>query len=136
MEITTSRVYPHARSQVWQALTDSAALEAWLMPNTFELKKGHEFVFTTTPRGGFDGTVHCVLIDFKDHESLSYSWLGGKMNVPTVVEWRLEDHPSGMKLSLRHSGFEGFNGWMIKNLLGLGWKFTLLRKKLANFLAK
>lgn len=51
--------YPHPPSRVWAAITSSAALARWLMPNDFEPKVGHEFTFRTDPAPGFDGIVHC-----------------------------------------------------------------------------
>jgi uncharacterized protein YndB with AHSA1/START domain len=35
--------YPHAPERVWRALTDSAVIAKWLMPNTFEPKLGAQF---------------------------------------------------------------------------------------------
>lgn len=134
MEIKTSKIYPYPPSKIWHALTDSGALAEWLMPNDFRLEKDHEFTFETTPRGGFDGVVRCKILDFIPEQSLTYSWLGGKMKTPTEVRWVLEAHPEGTRLLLRHSGFEGFNGWVLKTILGMGWKINLLRKNLNTYL--
>ena len=50
-------VFPQSREVVWRALTDSAALAGWLMPNDFEPRVGHRFTFRTqpNPQAGFDG---------------------------------------------------------------------------------
>jgi Activator of Hsp90 ATPase homolog 1-like protein len=47
-------VYTHPPGRVWRALTDSAALADWLMPNDFLPRVGHRFTFTLEPVG--DGT--------------------------------------------------------------------------------
>jgi uncharacterized protein YndB with AHSA1/START domain len=56
-DIDATVVYPHPIDQVWAALTSSAALAAWLMPNDFQPEVGHTFTFTTKPAPGFDGIV-------------------------------------------------------------------------------
>jgi uncharacterized protein YndB with AHSA1/START domain len=55
--------YPHPREQVWSALTDPKALGLWLMPNDFEPRVGHEFTFRTEPGPGWDGVVHCRVLE-------------------------------------------------------------------------
>ena len=55
---------PYTPEQVWRALTDSAALERWLMPNDFAARVGHRFTFRTTPVPPyFDGIVHCEVTE-------------------------------------------------------------------------
>jgi uncharacterized protein YndB with AHSA1/START domain len=56
-DIDATVVYPHPIDQVWAALTSSAALAAWLMPNDFQPEVGRTFTFTTKPAPGFDGIV-------------------------------------------------------------------------------
>ncbi|MBX2817965.1 MAG: SRPBCC domain-containing protein [Saprospiraceae bacterium] len=134
MKINTSRYYAHPVDKVWDALTNPQALATWLMPNDFQLEKGHQFTFNTKPQGNFDGIVHCRILEFEIPHSLSYAWRGGKMKTDTIVRWTLREQQGGTKLELEHSGFEGINGWFIKQLLGFGWKRTLLAKKLSAYL--
>jgi len=54
-EITLEQTYPHPPERVWRALTDSAALAEWLMPNDFEPRVGHKFRFRSKPMPGWRG---------------------------------------------------------------------------------
>ncbi len=47
-DIDASVVYPHPVDRVWEALTSSEALAAWLMPNDFKPAVGHHFTFRTS----------------------------------------------------------------------------------------
>jgi uncharacterized protein YndB with AHSA1/START domain len=44
--------YPCPPERVWRALTDSAALTDWLMPNDFVPKLGRKFQFRSKPMPG------------------------------------------------------------------------------------
>lgn len=72
-------VFPQSREDVWRALTDSAALAEWLMPNDFEPRVGHRFTFRTqpNPQAGFDGIVHCEVLECAPPSRLAYTWAGG-----------------------------------------------------------
>ncbi len=56
-------VYPHPPRRVWRALTDSAALARWLMPNDFAPRVGHRFSFRVEPRYGRSGVVACEVVE-------------------------------------------------------------------------
>ena len=62
-DIDASVVYPHPVDRVWEALTSSEALAAWLMPNDFKPAVGHRFTFRTKPAPGFDGVVRCEVLE-------------------------------------------------------------------------
>ncbi len=53
IDVTVS--YPHPPGLVWEALTSSEALTAWLMPNGFKPVVGHRFTFRAKPAPRFDG---------------------------------------------------------------------------------
>jgi uncharacterized protein YndB with AHSA1/START domain len=120
--------YPHAPERVWRAITDSAAIARWLMPNDFEPVVGREFHFRTTPRGGWDGTVKCKVLEVSPPRTLAYSWVGG--GIDTVVTIRLVPEAGGTKLTLDHAGFAGFRGFMASKFMGSGWKSRILGKRL------
>ena len=63
--IHTDAFLPHPPEKVWRALTDSAVLASWLMPNDFQPRIGHRFTFRTepVPTHGFDGIVHCEVLE-------------------------------------------------------------------------
>jgi uncharacterized protein YndB with AHSA1/START domain len=130
-DIKLEAFYPHARERVWKAFASSDALGKWLMPNDFEPRIGHEFRFTTKPAPGFDGIVHCKVLEIKEPETLAFTWKGGP--VDTVVRFSLESVPNGTLLRLEQSGFAGLQAYMVSFLLGGGWK-KMLRKALPTVL--
>ena len=117
---------------VWHALTDSAALSQWLMPNDFVLAPGHKFQFRDTPRGGWDGIVHCQVTELEPGRRLTYSWKSEKLD--TTVTWTIEPQRGGTRLTLEHSGFTGFKSIVVSMMLNRGWRSTLLSRKLPAFL--
>jgi len=114
---------PQPREDVWRALTDSAALARWLMPNDFEPRAGHRFTFKTepNPQAGFDGIVHCEVLECDPPSALAYSWAGG--GIDTRVSYRLEPEGSGTRLLFEQSGFDLSQPWGTQALKGAeyGW---------------
>lgn len=98
---------PHRPEDVWSALTDPAALEDWLMPGDFEPRVGHRFTFRTepNPQYGFDGLVHCEVLECTPPSKLAYTWAGGSVQ-GTRVDYRLEPEGDGTRLYFEHSGFD------------------------------
>lgn len=121
-------VYQHPIEKVWGAITTSEALSQWLMPNDFKLSIGHEFQFRTKPAPGFDGIVHCVVMEIQPPHKLVYSWQGG--GVDTVLTWTLESVPGGTRLTLDHTGFRGIRGFFVSAILGKGWGSRILFQNL------
>jgi uncharacterized protein YndB with AHSA1/START domain len=121
-------VYPHSPQRVWRALTDSAAIAKWLMPNDFQPVVGHKFQFRTKPRPGFDGIVNCEVLELEPPRKLAYSWKGGGME--TVVSYTLEAVPEGTRLHFDHTGFRGLRGLLVSKMLASGWKSKILARNL------
>lgn len=119
-DIKLEAFYPYPRERVWRALTNPEALGRWLMPNDFEPKQGHKFNFRTKPAPGFDGIVHCEVLEIVEPQQLSISWKGGP--VDTVVRFSLESAPNGTKLFFEQKGFSGIKAIMVSFMLGSGWK--------------
>lgn len=120
--ITRDVFYPYPPARVWQALTNSAAIEQWLMPNDFEPRLGHHFTFRTNPMPamGFDGICHCEVTVYEPTTTLAYTWNGGKLR--SLVTYHLEPEGEGTRLKFEHSGFDlsdpaqegayrGMQGW-------------------------
>lgn len=130
-EIVVERVLPHAPEKVWKALTTAELMGRWLrMPNKgFAPVKGTRFTYQTTPAGGWDGVIHCEVLEVTPNERLVYSWKGGhESNVgygaplSTVVAFTLTKVEGGTRLSLVHSGFElPKNETAFKGMSG-GWQ--------------
>lgn len=119
-ELRLEYVYPHPPEKVWRALTDSKAIAEWLMPNDFEPRVGHKFQLRTDPQPGFDGIVHCEVLEIDEPRRLSYSWKGGPID--TVLTFTLEPVPDGTRLKVVQSGFEGVKAILVSFILGSGSK--------------
>lgn len=135
-QIQIKRVYRHDIHKIWTALTTQEALSSWLMATTdFSLQIGQTFQFKDKPQGGWDGIVNCKILAVDQPNTITYSWQAKGMKNPTIVTWQLKSlSDSETLLILSHTGFEGFSGWVTKQVLRFGWK-GLLRKKLAQYLA-
>lgn len=120
----------HPPQRVWHALTDPDLLGHWLMKNDFQLVRGHRFTFRTdaVPSTGFDGTVHCEVLDYVVGRSLRISWVAG--GVDTTVTWRLEPEGSGTRLFLDHEGFDPDSAVQqtARRILDGGWRSKVMRR--------
>ncbi len=133
-DLKFEEVYPYPPERVWQALTDSKLISQWLMENDFEPRVGHKFNFKTDPGPGFDGVVHCEVLEVDEPYRLSYTWQGGGND--TVVTFTLKPVSEGTHLTLVHTGFEGIKGMMTAFILGRGWRTKILRRNLLETLKK
>ena len=95
-------VYPHQPQRVWEVLTDSRALAAWLMENNFEPRVGHRFQFKHTTLPGTDLTIECEVIELDEPRLISYTWKDNLMCQPSIVTWILEPVEDGTRLRLQH----------------------------------
>ncbi|HYF30995.1 MAG TPA: SRPBCC domain-containing protein [Chitinophagaceae bacterium] len=132
-DIRIEKIFHHRKEKIWKLIADSNMLAEWLMPNDLKPVVGHKFNFKTKPAPGFDGIVHCEVLEVIEFHKLVFSWKGGPIKKPTIVSWILEDIPGGTKLTFSHTGFEGFSPVAISYLLGRGWKkniTSLFDKKL------
>jgi uncharacterized protein YndB with AHSA1/START domain len=106
--------------KVWRALTEPALLQRWLMPNDIVPIVGHQFTFRTQPAPGFDGVVHCEIVEADAPKRLVYTWKGGQID--TVVTWILEAKvDGGTRLSLVQDGFRPEDGFT-HQMLETGWR--------------
>ncbi|MFI6925613.1 SRPBCC domain-containing protein [Nonomuraea spiralis] len=114
----------HPPAKVWRALTDPELMARWLMPNDFRLEVGHRFTFTTQPKKavGFDGVVHCEVLEFEAEKLLRISWSDRKQADWTVT-WRLVPEGRGTRLFLDHEGFDPDDPvqQLSRKIMGGGW---------------
>lgn len=110
--------YARAIDVVWQAITDPAALAAWLMPNDFLPEPGHRFHLDARPSFGF---VEAEVVDVHPPTLLRCTWtIDG---VATIVTIRLRELDGETVLRLEHerapldAGFD--EGWSDKLHVGL-----------------
>jgi uncharacterized protein YndB with AHSA1/START domain len=123
--------FPQSREEVWQALTDPAALAEWMFPNDFEPRAGHRFAFQVpgNPAVNFEGlTVRGEVLRCDPPEALSFSWVAGE--VDTRVDYRLVEDGAGTKVYFEQSGFE--QPYALK---GAEYGWANMHEKLAALLA-
>lgn len=129
--IVVEDVFQHAPSAILKVLTTGALIGRWLkMPiEGFSPVVGTRFTYRTTPAGGWDGTIHCEVLEAVENRRFVHSWTGGHESnagygapLDTVVTWTLSPVEAGTRLRLVHSGFvlprndTAFAG------MGKGWK--------------
>ena len=118
-DVRKTVTYNHPVERVWEALTSSDALAAWLMPNDFAPVLGHEFTYRSEPRPGWDGVVKCKITELDPPRRLAYSWRGGPLD--TMLTFTLERVGDKTKLFVEHTGFEGLRAVMVSAILDAGW---------------
>jgi uncharacterized protein YndB with AHSA1/START domain len=127
--IAVDQYLAHAPARVWAALTDPELLARWLMPNDFQPIVGHRFSFRTQPRPehGFDGIVHCQVLELQPERRLRLAWRGG--TIETTVTWTLAAEGRGTRLFLEHAGFDPDDPThqRIAAILNQGWRSHVLR---------
>ena len=113
-DIVVEEVFPHTPEVVWKTLTTPELMGRWLhmMPTGFEPTPGKRFTYQTTPAGGWDGVIHCQVLEAVPNERLVYAWKGGHegnvgygARLDTVVTWTLSRAPNGTRLRVVHAGF-------------------------------
>lgn len=117
---------PQSRDKVWQAISDRAALAAWMFPNDFEPEVGHQFTFQVppNPKVDFDGlVVQCEVLECQPPDLLVFSWSAGGPVTNTRVRFRLEPDGAGTRLYFEHSGFDFSQPWAEQAFKGAehGW---------------
>jgi uncharacterized protein YndB with AHSA1/START domain len=128
-DIVITRDLPYPVELVWSAFTESDQIAAWLMKNDFSPVVGHKFTFVTDPAPGFDGVVHCTVLEVDTMRRLKMSWRGGP--VDTILTYDLQPIAEGVRLTLRHTGFKGLSTLMPRLMLGGGWKSLVATKLVA-----
>jgi uncharacterized protein YndB with AHSA1/START domain len=128
-DIVVDDVFPHAPEIIWKALTTTELIGRWLMmPSGFEPTKGNHFTFQTTPAGGWDGVIHCQVLEATPNERLVYAWKGGHegnaeygSRLETIVTWTLTRAEGGTRLRLVHSGFRAPQNAFAFKRMSEGW---------------
>jgi uncharacterized protein YndB with AHSA1/START domain len=122
----------HPPEKVWRALTDPVLLKEWLLPVVgLRLEPGAAFRFETQAYPGWDGTVHCRLLEIEVRRKLSYTW--SVPSLETVVTFTLTPTASGTRLSIVQSGFEPNQK---REFGGARYGWTMMGGKLDDLLAR
>jgi uncharacterized protein YndB with AHSA1/START domain len=135
-EIVVDEIFPHAPETIWKTLTDGVLMARWLgmTPAGFAPLKGRRFTYQTTPRGAWDGVIHCEVLEAVPNQRLVYTWKSGHPEnvgygapLDTVVTFTLSKVENGTRLRAVHSGFVlPRNEAAFKNM-GEGWKKVVPR---------
>jgi uncharacterized protein YndB with AHSA1/START domain len=135
-EIRRSVDYDDAPDAVWQALTDRALLAEWLMPNDFEPVVGRAFQLRAPKMPGWDGVIHCRVLELDPPRLMRWSWQGTNMAAETIVSFHLAPSAQGTTLTLEHTGFRGVGGMILRLMHDAGWRGKFLDKQLRAVLAR
>jgi len=120
--------YPHPRELVWRALTEPELLADWLMANDIVAEVGRSFTFRMPARVGFDGIIHCTVLEATPPSRLVYTWTAGNSRGGAqTVRWNLHAEGNGTRLVLEHTGFEGLFGVLLRAMMGYGWSRKLTK---------
>jgi uncharacterized protein YndB with AHSA1/START domain len=126
--IEVDQFYAHSPERVWRALTSPELMARWLMPPTgFAPVVGTRFTFRgqLVPSVGFSGDIACEVIAVVPGERLAVSWADARSDKPSdwVVTWTLHPEGSGMRVILRHSGFDPDDAGQQRSrtITGNGW---------------
>jgi uncharacterized protein YndB with AHSA1/START domain len=121
--IAVEATLPQTPAAIWKALTASDLIANWLMPNDFEPVLGKLFTFTTRPMQGWDGIVHCKVLEIVPEKRLVYCWKGGSAEaaLDSTVTWTLSETPSGTHLRMVHAGFRSPQNDFAYNAMSPGW---------------
>ncbi len=117
-DIRIVREYPHARAKVWRALTEPALMALWGMrPEGFAPVVGTRFKLVGTPNRGWRGYVECEVTDARAPSTIAYSWIDNDGTAARLTRYTLEDTAQGTRLTLEHTGFGGFGGFLLSKLV-------------------
>jgi uncharacterized protein YndB with AHSA1/START domain len=104
------RVMPHPPEKVWRALTQSALLAEFLMPNDFKPVVGHKFNFRSKPMAGWNGIADCEVLIVEPPKRLAWrqnaSGEQAATGLKSVVFWTLTPVEGGTLVRMEHAGFE------------------------------
>jgi len=126
--IVVEREMPHPPERVWHALTQSALIEDWLMPNDFQPIVGHKFQFRWKPVAGWSGVADCEVLVLEPPHRLAWSQNASGEQAATglksVVTWTLTPTRRGVLVRMEHSGFRPQDEAGYKTMSG-GWPRVL-----------
>lgn len=127
MNLFFERHFAHPIEKVWDALTSSDALAAWLMPNDFQAIIGHCSTFCF---GTADQTIQVTVEELAPPQRMVWRWQHCHETEASTVEFFLHSTEGGTVLKLSHSGPE--RPEMVE-LLKNGWphKFDQLDQTLS-----
>jgi uncharacterized protein YndB with AHSA1/START domain len=89
-------VLPVTRERAWELITEPAELEEWLGDEVhFEAEEGAPLRVAWNDGDARDGVVEAV----EEQERVVFRW-GDAREGDSRVEWRLDDHPEGVRFTV------------------------------------
>lgn len=132
--IVVEKVMLLSADKIWRALSESALITRWLMPNDFKAGRGHRFTFRTAPIGDWDGIVHCEVLACDPPHLLRYSWRGGSAanttygsQLESEVTWTVTPTGDGTHVRMEHAGFRLPKNQAAFDAMRPGWGHVLDR---------
>jgi uncharacterized protein YndB with AHSA1/START domain len=125
--LVVERELPHPPEKVWRALTESALIADWLMPNDFAPEPGRSFAFRAQPMPHWDGIVDGEVLTVEPPALLAYRWDTGAdpaRGLRTIVTFTLTPVAGGTRVRMEQAGFRAGEE---NNLRGarFGWERML-----------
>jgi len=103
-DLIFDEIFPQPIETVWRALTDSAALASWLMPNDFVPRIGHRFSLRSPAIPGWPGRAECRVLEMDPPRRMVWSWQSAAAGRPSTLTFELSTVPAGTRVRLRHAG--------------------------------
>ncbi len=107
MRIELGQFYPHAPVQVWQAFTDSTAIQKWFLQSVgYVAEVGAEFMFLIPSDP--PAQIACTVVEAEPEARLAWSWrdMRSPVSVDWPVLWSIHEHGRGTQLLLSQDGFD------------------------------
>jgi uncharacterized protein YndB with AHSA1/START domain len=123
--------YPHPIEKVWRALTEPALVPRWTVegrggtPVDFAPIAGTHFRLVAKPMPGWNGVVHCEVLEVHAPTLLRYTWTGDEGDDVTLVTYELERRGTGTRFTWTHTGFTGVGGFIVSKVLASARKKML-----------
>ncbi|MDN4593393.1 SRPBCC family protein [Polycladomyces subterraneus] len=126
--IRHTAVFQAPIQKVWEAVSTSEGIAAWLMPNDFQPKVGYEFTLQTP-----FGPTPCKVMEIDPPHRLSFAW--GEFG--WRVSFELKELEGKTQFTLTHSGWgepdetipeSGLNHSEAHNRMDHGWKSIVTEK--------
>jgi uncharacterized protein YndB with AHSA1/START domain len=107
LEVAVTRHFEHSIEDVWEGLTNEAAISEWLMPaRGFIVEAGCRFEMSCTNENGDEDIYRCEVLELDPPKRMRWSWVlvGNEAQSSTEVEFRLNSKGDGTEVTVFHRG--------------------------------